>query len=131
MLREELLTGGWAQKTVEVWFLSTESTLSQHLYFRMVSEQGLFLFGYATCYRTLGKIKTNIQKVNNPQEACGLFKKYCIGSLRKCMPTIKNTRHLGNKICDLVNWQSQRAYCKGEKAVFHKNGNIVSNEENG
>jgi hypothetical protein len=40
----------------------------------MLSEQGLFLFGYATCYKTLGKIKANIHKVNNPQETCGLLK---------------------------------------------------------
>lgn len=95
----------------------------------MVSEQGLFLFGYATCYRTLGKIKTNIQKVNTPQEACELFKKYSIGSLRKYMPTIKNTRHWGNKICNLVNWQVKAAIVRRKK-LLSKNGNRVSNKEN-
>lgn len=45
------------------------------------------------------------------------------------MPMIKNTRHLGHKICSWVSWQSQRGYCKKGKGIFQKMEIIASNEK--
>ena len=119
MWRKELLTGGWAWKTVAGRFLSTESTLSQQ-FFRLVSEQGLFLFGYATCYSTLGKLRLTFKKSISCRKPVDYLKNTLLEAWENVCQRSKILGAWEMKYATWLTGKVKEAIVRGKKGSFKK-----------